>query len=201
MPTTLSTSLSWKAILNQGELEKTMRKKTETVLVTKEASYTAVTERLISMWRTHFFPPSFLCTTVPQACSPPAPAEHHCQLLCFEVWTDDALTCLLTTLLALSTQKSLGGCFFFFSFVPHRRVLLELLLTINPLRTLKNYSPEAELQTSWTTNRETFWAFWKIMPSGNLLVPPTLEPNTKLIFAHFPYQAIIPEQEKFYPLE
>lgn len=41
--------LSLKAILNQGELEKTMRKKTETVLVTKEASCTAVTVRLISM--------------------------------------------------------------------------------------------------------------------------------------------------------
>ena len=199
MPTTPSTSLSWTAILNQGELEKTMRKKTETVLVTKEASCTAVTERRISMWRTHFFPPSFLCTTFPQACSPPAPSEHHCQLLFFKVWTDDVLTCLPTILLALSTQKSLGV--FFFSFVPHRRVLLELLLTINPLKTLKNYSLETELQTSRTTNRETFWVFWKIMPSGNLLVPPTLEPNTKLIFAHFPYQAIIPEQEKFYPLE
>ena len=34
-----TTPLSLKAILNRGKLEKTMRKKTETMLVTKEASF------------------------------------------------------------------------------------------------------------------------------------------------------------------
>lgn len=35
----------------------------------------------------------------------------------------------------------------------------------------------------------------------DLLVQPTLEPSTILIFAHFLYQTITPEQMKFYSFE
>lgn len=59
--------------------------------------------------RTSFFPPRFLRTTFPQACSSSTPSEHHCQPLFFKVWTDDTLTCLPTLPLAPSIQKSWFG--------------------------------------------------------------------------------------------
>ena len=92
--------------------------------------------------RTSSSPPSLLSATFPQACSPSTPSEHQSLHLPPKVWAVNTLTCLPTT-----PQP-----------YPYRKVLQELPLSIIPPRTL-NYSPEAELQTSWTTNRETFWVF------------------------------------------